>query len=64
MITPEEPDYITLLEARFGKWCVVVMHYHKAGDEWIQTKVSQAMKPQQAQQLATAWAAARGLEIR
>lgn len=64
MITGKEPDYITLLDARFGRKCVVIMHYHKSQDEWVQTKVSPALTLQQAQQLAAAWAAARGLEIR
>jgi hypothetical protein len=62
----DDRDYITLMAAvAHNKFLVVVMRYHKSGDEYIQTRVShEPLAKPAAEALAQSWAAAMNLEIR
>lgn len=61
----KEDAYITLTPTvRTGYFLVCVMKWHEPGDEFIQTRVSTALKEQAAKALAESWAAAMGLSIR
>jgi hypothetical protein len=64
MITPDDKDYITILNTLTTKKLVVVMHYMKGTDEYIQTRCSQPTDPQTAQRIAENWAAASKMDIR
>lgn len=60
-----DEDYITLLPtANPRKFLVVVMHYRKRDDEYVQGRVSQPLNETAAKSLAEMWAAAMKLSVR
>lgn len=58
-------DYITLLPTvNTSRALVVIQHYDRANDTWVQKKCSDALSTRAAHALAESWAAAMKLEIR
>lgn len=58
------PDYVTILPARFDKSCVAIMQWNYTDQEYVIKKISEAVTNNAAVHLANSWAAAMKLEIR